>query len=219
MMHAKFVRSSVLALIAFVALSCSESPTDPLSRPAAPAIANDGLLSGLTGTIGDILSSVVKIIPFASDPNGINVRAVQWGQNHVNQVRTVSAVIGPEGGLLVIPGSDFSIFFPVGALSAPTPIAIVSDASGYVSYDMQPHGLNFAKPVIVKQRLRNTAVYGTPQAWNVFGAYFPNDLLDLTGILKALEIERTTIFSGPTGRAEAETWQLNHFSRYMLTSG
>jgi len=47
-------------------------------------------------------------------------------------------------------------------------------------------------------------------------------LLDLSGILKALEIETTTIFSAPNGNQlipEVETWQLNHFSRYMLASG
>jgi hypothetical protein len=46
--------------------------------------------------------------------------------------------------------------------------------------------------------------------------------LDLSGILKALEIETTTIFSAPNGnqqQPEVETWQLNHFSRYMLASG
>jgi len=91
-----------------------------------------------------------------------------------------------------------------------------------VSYDMKPHGLRFAKPVVVTQRLRNTAVYGTPLALNSFCAYFSHDLLDLSGILKALEIETTTIFSAPNGnqqQPEVETWQLNHFSRYMLASG
>jgi hypothetical protein len=87
---------------------------------------------------------------------------------------------------------------------------------------MQPHGLKFAKPVIVIQRLSNTAVYKTPASLNAFCAYFSTDLLDLGGILKALEIETTTIISAPNGGSlvpEVETWQLNHFSRYMLASG
>jgi len=41
----------------------------------------------------------------------------------------------------------------------------------------------------------------------------------LDGVLKALEIETTTIFGGTDGKAEVQTWQLNHFSRYMLASG
>jgi len=198
-------------------LSCSEySPT----APQAPAQAQDGLLSGLVGTVTNLLGTVIRVIGFVTDPNGIPVRAVQWSPTHVNQVRSVSATIGVNGGTLAIPGSDFTISFPYGALSQPTSITITSDASGYVSYDMQPHGLTFNKPVVVTQRLKNTAVYGTPLALNSFCAYFATDLLDLSGILEALEIETTTIFANPTtGLPDVETWQLNHFSRYMLASG
>lgn len=213
MIRSRFVRSSVLVLSAFLAISCSDqSPTGPV----VPATADNGLLSGL---IGGLLNTVVRVIGFATNPAGIDVTGVKWAPSHVNQVRTVSAIIGPGGGALAIPGSDFGIVFPAGALALPTPITIISDASGYVSYDMLPHGLTFAKPVVVTQRLNNTAVYGTPLAWNSFGAYFPQDLLDLSGLLKALEIQTTTIFSGPLGRPEVETWQLRHFSRYMLSSG
>lgn len=210
MIRSRFVRCVVLVPTLFVALSCSDySPAAP--PIAAPTQAQDGLLSGLLG-------SVLKVIVGLVDPNGIEVRAVKWAPTHVNQVRSVSATIGINGGTLSIPGSDFTITFPYGALPAPTAITIISDASGYVSYDMLPHGTIFAKPVIVTQRLKNTAVYGTSLAWNSFGAYFPQDLLDLSGILKALEITTTTIF-GPAGKPEVQKWQLNHFSRYMLASG
>ena len=84
---------------------------------------------------------------------------------------------------------------------------------------MQPHGITFAQPVIVTQRLQNTSVYGTPTAWNAFGAYFPTDPTLLEGLLKAREIETTTIFGAPQGQPEVETWLLRHFSRYMLASG
>src|SRR5215208_305521 len=216
MTRSRFVRSFALILTTFVALSCSEySPTGP----AAPTKASDGLLSGFVDTVTGVLGSVVKVIEFVTDPNGIEVRAVKWAPTHVNETRTVSGTIGYWGGTLSIPGSDFKITFPAGALSTSTNITITSDASGYVSYDMKPHGITFARPVVVTQRLNNTSVYGTPEALNSFGAYFPQDLLDLSGILKALEIELTTIFSGSNGKPEVETWQINHFSRYMLASG
>ncbi|MFL5574072.1 MAG: hypothetical protein ACJ78R_11240, partial [Gemmatimonadaceae bacterium] len=86
-------------------------------------------------------------------------------------------------------------------------------------YDMKPHGITFARPVIVTQRLKNTSVYGTTRALNAFGAYFPDGWDVLGGVLKALEIETTTIFSNSSGQPEVETWQINHFSRYMLASG
>jgi hypothetical protein len=216
MNRSRLVRSFTLVLATFVAFSCSDySRTGPL----APTQAQSGLLGGLVGTVSGLLGTVIRVIGFTTDPNGIPVTAVKWAPTHLNEVRTVSATIGSNGGSLSIPGSDFAIVFPQGALSAPTAITITSDASGYVSYDMQPHGLTFAKPVIVTQRLNHTAVYGTPLALNSFCAYFPTDLLNLSGILQALEIETTTIFSGWSGQAEVETWQLNHFSRYMLASG
>lgn len=216
--RSRVVRSFTLVLATLVAVSCSDySPTAPVLQ--APTQAQDGLISGLLGTVNNLLGSVLKIIGFRSDPNGIPVRAVKWAPSHVNQVRSVSATIGYYGGTLQIPGSDFSITFPKGALSKATAITIVSDASGYVSYDMKPHGLRFAKPVIVTQKLRNTEVYGTPLALNSFCAYFTDNLLDLGGLLKALEIETTFILSGFDGQAEIQAWQINHFSRYMLASG
>ena len=216
MIRSRFLRSSILVITTFVAISCSDySPTGP----QVPAQAQDGLLSGLIGTVTNLLGTVIRVIGFVTDTNGIPVHAVAWAPAHVSEVRSVSATIGVNGGTLSIPGSDFTITFPYGALSQPTSITIVSDASGYVSYDMQPHGLRFNKHVIVTQRLRNTSVYGTPLALNAFCAYFADDPLNLSGILQALEIETTTIFSNPnTGQAEVETWQLNHFSRYMLAS-
>lgn len=173
MVRTRSVRSFALVLTTFVALSCSEySPTGP----AAPATASDGLLSGLVSTVTGVLGSVLKVIGYVYDPNGIEVRAVKWAPTHVNQVRTTSATIGYWGGTLAIPGSDFTIKFPVGALSTSTQITITSDGGGYVSYDMQPHGIRFAKPVIVTQRLSNTAVYGTSDAFNAFGAYLDKRL-------------------------------------------
>lgn len=223
MIRSRFVRSFALVLTTFVALSCSDySPTAP--QMAAPTQAQAGLLSGLVGTVVDlakvVLGPVLKVIEFSTDPNGIEVSAVKWAKSHPDQARSVSATIGVDGGTLQIPTSDFTITFPKGALLVPTAITITSDASGYVSYDMKPHGLTFANPVIVTQYLRNTEVYGTSTALNSFGAYFPTDPKKLGGILKALEIEKTTIFGDSKGKkAEVQTWELKHFSRYMLASG
>jgi hypothetical protein len=220
MMRSRFIRSSTLVFATFVALSCSDySPTGPTTLEA-PAKAQDGLLSGLLGIVTNLLGTVLHVITFQYDPNGIPVNAVKWTGTHVNQTRSVSGYIGQNGGTLALPSSDFTITFPSGALSQPTLITIVSDGIGYVSYDMKPHGLKFAKPVIVTQRLQNTAVYGTSLALKAAGSYFPQDPTNLSGTIKATEIETTTIFSSKNdGKADVETWLLNHFSRYMLASG
>ena len=222
MLRSRFVRSSVLVLTTFATLSCSDyTPTAPPIQ--APGQAQDGLLSGLlggvVGIVTNLLGTVLNVIDFQYDPSGIPVDAVKWTGAHVNRTRSVSAYIGKNGGAITLPSSDFTITFPAGALSQTTLITIVSDGDGYVSYDMKPHGLKFAAPVVVTQRLENTAVYGTSLALKAAGAYFDKDP-DLSGSIKALEIEKTTIFSSKNdGKADVETWSLNHFSRYMLASG
>ncbi len=220
MLRSRFVRSFVLVLTTFVAISCADyTPIEPI---AAPTKAQDGLIGDLLGLVTGLLGTLIKVISFQSDPNGIPVTAIKWSSTHVNQTRSVSGTIGYNGGSLAIGGSDFTITFPKGALTTSTWITITSDATGYVSYDMQPHGLKFAKPVTVTQSLKNTAVYLTPGALNAAGAYFSKDLLDLSGTLKANEIETTTIYSAPNSTnlvPTVETWKLNHFSHYMLASG
>jgi hypothetical protein len=216
MIRSRFLRTSVLTLSAFVALSCTDSPTAP--TPIKPAAAGqDALLGGL---LGGLLQTVTQVVQFVGDATGLSVRAVAWNSAYVHESHTVSATISPWGGTLTIPESDFTMTFPMGAVSQPTLITVTSDAN-YVAYKMQPQGIKFAHPVVVTQRLRKTAVYGQPLTGTLFGAYVSDDLLDLSGIIHALEIElSTTIFqSGSSTLPEMETWTINHFSRYMLASG
>jgi hypothetical protein len=219
MIRSRFVRSFTLVLATFVALSCGDLSTAP---KVAPPQAQAGLLSGVlglvTGVVNGLLGTVLKVVGFKSYPNGVDVRGIKWADSHANVVHSVSGTIGSEGGTLAIPGSDFLITFPKGALGSSTRITIKSDASDYVNYDMQPHGLTFYKPVIVTQHLRSTRVYKSSQALNSFGAYLNKDLNDLSGTVKAHEIEETTIYGGQSGTPEIQTWKLNHFSRYMLAS-
>ena len=221
-MSFRVLRSFAIVLTATLAFGCADSPTAP---PAPSAVAvdvdQDQLLGGL---IGGILKTVTKVVQGVIYPNGIEVTPVRWASDHPVETRTVSGTIGRWGGTLAIPGSDFTITFPAGALSSNTNIVITSDASGFVSYDMRPHGIRFAKPVIVTQRLRNTEAYGMPRDTKLFGAYLDEDPPGLIGgllgtVVKALEIVTSVTIFRPDGRAELQTWSLNHFSRYILASG
>lgn len=214
MIRSRFVRSTLLVFTALVALSCSDSPTSP---PPAPTQAQNGLISGL---VGGLLQPVVKVVGFVADATGITVHPVAWDADHEKVSHTVSGVISQWGGTLVIPETDFAITFPAGAVSNSTLITITADPN-YVAYKMQPTGIRFAKPVVVTQSLRQTAIYGRPLSGQLFGAYIADDLLDLGKLLDALEIESSlTIFkpSNPT-LPESSSWTINHFSRYMLASG
>ncbi len=220
MIRSGFLRSSVLVLSTFVALSCSDSPTAP-AAPVASAIPagsrQDALLDGL---IGGLLNGVTSVVGFVADATGLTVHPIAWNSSYTKVSYTVSGTITPWGGTLTIPESDFTMTFPMGAVSQSTLITITSDAN-YVAYKMQPAGITFAKPVVVNQRLRKTTVYGQPLTSKLFGAYISDDLLDLSNLLHALEIElSTTIFAaGSSTLPEVTIWTVNHFSRYMLASG
>jgi hypothetical protein len=216
MIRSRFVRSWVLALSAFATLSCSEnSPTAP---PLPGAISDQ--VAAQNALLGGLLEPVFATVGFVADATGLTIHAVAWNSSYVRVSYTVSGTITPWGGTLAIPQSDFTIVFPAGAVSQSTLITITSDPN-YVGYKMEPQGLRFAKPVVVTQRLRKTAVYGQPLESKLFGAYVGDDILDLGTILHALEIElSTTIFvPGTSSYPDTETWIVNHFSRYMLASG
>lgn len=222
-MSFRVLRSFAIVLSATVAFGCADSPTAPPAQsvPVAVDADQEQLIGGL---LGGILKTLTSVVQGVIDPNGIPVKPVRWAEGHSIATRSVSGTIGRWGGTLAIPGSDFTITFPAGALSSNTAITITSDASGFVSYDMQPHGIRFAKPVIVTQRLRNTEAYDMPRDASLFGAYLdtePPGLLTglLTTVVNALEIVTSVTIIRPDGTRELQTWSLNHFSRYILASG
>jgi hypothetical protein len=131
-------------------------------------------------------------------------------------------MVGPDGATLSLPGADFSMTIPAGALSAPTAITIVSRAGSYVVYDMLPHGLRFAVPVTAVQGLSTTAGYGTSASNNIRSAYLSqaNEQVAFDGSVSPVELEAaTTYYYGAEPVAETHSWIVNHFSRYILISG
>jgi hypothetical protein len=229
MIRSKFVRAPLLVLSAFVALSCSDNsltgPVAPATPPVSSATATkvtdqqaqNSLLGGL---LGGLFRTVTSVVGFVGDATGLTVHAVAWNSSYDHVSHTVSGRISPWGGTLTIPESDFTLVFPIGAVSQATTITITSDAN-YVAYKMEPSGIRFAKPLIATQGLRQTSVYGKTLTGKLFGAYVADDILDLGQLLNALEIElSTTIFApGSDGEPELSSWTINHFSRYMLASG
>ena len=218
MIRSRFVRSFGLVLTAAFAISCADStPTGP----AAPLHAQDGLLGDLLNVLKPLAPDVIG---FVEDATGLAVTPVKWNDARPDVSYSVTATIDRFGGTISIPQADFTISFPYGAVSAPTTITITSDPN-YVAYKMYPHGIRFAKPVTVTQRLKNTEVYGVPlpSGKHLFGAYLADDLLDLSKVLNALEIETSlTIFAPTRDQAplpDTQVWMINHFSRYMLASG
>jgi len=139
---------------------------------------------------------------------------------------TVSGVIGSNGGSLAIPGSQFVIYFPQDALPNPTTITITSKETEWVTYDMNPHGTVFRKPVVVLQGLEKTEIFGTTTACSAYGAYLPtgNEVISADDTATATETTMSYTLSGfitwtQFSSPQTSIWIINHFSRYMLASG
>jgi len=201
----RMFRCLVLAAGAITVISCGDysSPTSPTqSKLLQPT-----LIVGAS---------------FARVAGGSLFKAVKWGPGHSKVDQSVSAVVGSEGATLSLPGSDFSMTIPAGALSVPTTITVVSRGGSYVVYDMLPHGLRFNLPVIADQGLRTTASYGTSAGNSVRSAYLPvgSEQIGFDGSASPVEVEAaTTYFYGAQPVAGTHAWILNHFSRYILISG
>jgi hypothetical protein len=191
-----------LTVSALVGLACGD-----ISRSTSPPVSEAKLLT--------VRSS------FSLVANGMKARAVKWGPAHSRVEQSVSAVIGPDGGTLSLPGSDFTMNIPSGALSSPTKITVVAKSGSHVAYEMLPHGLQFLRPVTAVQGLQNTATYGTDAGKAVRTAYLPEgqDGIDVDDSASPSELEAaTTYYSGAKQVAETHVWIINHFSRYILIS-
>ncbi len=193
---------------------------------SAVASVSCGDYTGSTGpaTVGSsrILPTKTVMSSFAFVQDGLRAQAVRWADSHAMVEESVSALIGPAGGTLALPGSDFAMHIPKGALSAPTMITVTSVAGPYVTYDMQPHGLQFLRPVTAVQDLGNTAAYRTSAAATVRSAYLSdrNDQIGPDDMAAPAELQAaTTLFYGADPVAETHVWTLKHFSRWILISG
>jgi hypothetical protein len=204
MNRSKFLYKVAVVVAAMGLAACTDqaSLTAPSNTPAKP---QESLLSLLGGS---------------------QETAVRWLQNP--GALSVSGVIGSAGGTLSIPGADFSLTFPAGAVSQPTTITVNAISGNFVAYDMLPHGITFSVPLKAKQGLRNTGAYrsgllGTGLLSNVFGTYTASDVVPApNGTFQATEILISqTVWSLLNGllQPDYQTWQINHFSRYMLASG
>jgi hypothetical protein len=207
MLGTRALRSFALASSAFFALSCG----DP-SQVNAPPLSTLKLLPAATRVTAS----------FASLGTGTKAKAVRWGPAHSRVEQSVSAVVDADGATLLLPGADFSLTIPAGALSEPTAITVTAKAGPFVAYEMQPHGLRFMKPAIAAQGLRTTESYGTGTGNSVRTGYLPEgrEDIDANDLAAPTEVEAsTTILYGAKRVAESHEWILNHFSRYILISG
>jgi hypothetical protein len=206
MFTSRVLRGFILTASALTGLSCGD-----YSRSTGPALSK-----------AELLQPTLRIqSSFATLTSGTKARAVKWGPAHSRVEQIVSALIGPDGGALSLPGSDFIMNIPSGALAAPTTITVVAKGGSYVAYEMLPHGLRFSKPVTAVQGLQNTGVGGSASDNSIRTGYLPegSDSIDDNDSASPSELEAgTTYYYGAQQAAGSHVWIINHFSRYILIS-
>jgi hypothetical protein len=204
-MSSRILRGLIVTVGTVAGLACGDysQPTSPASYKALPP-------------------TLVVRSSFTMLSSGTKARAVRWGPAHTSVEQSVSAVIGPDGGTLSLPGSDFTMDIPSGALAAPTAITVIAKAGPHVAYEMLPHGLQFLKPVTAVQGLRNTTASGSRAGSAIRAAYLPEgrETINLDDSATPSELEAgATYYYGSEPVAENQVWIINHFSRYILISG
>lgn len=208
MLRSRALRSVALVVGALTSVSCGD-----FTRSTTPAAGGAAGLSLPTKALG---------VAFTYLGENAKAKAVRWAASHEAVEERVSSMVGQEGGSLSLPGSDFTMNIPEGALSVPTLITITSKGGPHVAYDMQPHGLVFGKAVTIVQQLRHTATYGTTEGNGIRSAYLSdgNEAIGADDTATPAElVAGMTFFQGSENVAETHVWYLNHFSRYILISG
>jgi hypothetical protein len=204
-MSSRILRGLIVTVGAVAGLACGDysQSTSPSSYKALP-------------------QTLVVRSSFTMLSGGTKARAVRWGPAHSSVEQSVSAVIGPDGGTISLPGSDFAMDIPGGALTEPTTITVIAAAGPHVAYEMLPHGLRFLKPVTAVQGLQNTAARGLRAGSAVRAAYLPEgrETIGVDDSASPSELEAgATYYYGAEPIAENQVWIMNHFSRYILISG
>lgn len=197
-------RIGFLAAVVSVMAACSGEPT---TAPAAtspqapvaqtPSAPQAGLVDGLVGGLLNLnlVANLQRTTPLASSI-------------------TVSQTIGSGGGTLSIPAAGVTVTVPAGALSAPTVITMTARAGSAVAYDFGPHGITFAKPLSLSQKLSGTNASLLSVPFLKLGYYSDPSLL---GTVTSLVSE---LIGGSTNLL---TWTytapIKHFSGYVIACG
>jgi hypothetical protein len=212
----RFARLAAAAtLMVFAGACASESPTMP-TAPVAPAGAdaslakaastttNPGLIGDIVGTVGDVLKkllvpAVTRTTPLASD-------------------QTVTVTIGSEGGTFTVPGG-LKVTVPRGAVASRITFTATALKGDLVAYEFGPHGLKFAKPLVMEQDLRGTsASLLTKLTTSLLGlkaGYFA-DRADLDYRYKTAQVSELLPIKLNLDLNTAR-WEVWHFSGYMVS--
>jgi hypothetical protein len=142
-------------------------------------------------------------------------------RGHLSRDLVRSETITAAGGTISIPRAGLTVIFPAGAIEGSLRVTITAHRGDEVAYSFEPHGVRFARPVIVIQHLAATTYVPAPtdEEPQVKGGYLERGLADVdaSGVGVFAETFRAEYRS--RDRRESVYFSTTHFSGYALASG
>lgn len=182
----------------FFIVACSDLPTAPESELVEQVAPSHGLLGGLLGLVDSTVDTVVEVVEAVLSP-------VVKRDDPLTRDEIVSQWIGRDGGVIRLRRAGLTVVVPRGALDRATRITVTAPAGDLLGYEFAPHGLQFNRPVTLRQEVTGNEADG-----GLEGIYFDGDLLP--------EVEVLEVFPTLTGRGEA-VFRIDHFSGYAYRRG
>lgn len=151
-----------------------------------------------------------------SDPQGAPVHPVSRDLALAKD-ESWSFDVGPAGTMVRHPSTGLTISVPAGAVAASTRITVVALRGAPLAYRFEPHGLQFARPLVLTQSLQGLRLGGSLSVPRLFAGYFADDSLATdaaTGDARVREILPVQI----DVRGHNAVLFVHHFSGYTVAS-
>ena len=181
-----------------VLASCSGESTSPVQGAGATSDLVGGVLGGAVGVVKTVLTQETGLT--RNTPLATNL--------------TVTQTIGSAGGVLAIAEAGVVVVVPAGAVSLPTQFTMTARAGSLVAYDFAPHGITFAKPLVLTQSLTGTSATLLNSSSLTLGYYAdPSQLTATGGLVSEVTTGLFTLLNW------SFTANIKHFSGYMIGCG
>jgi len=132
LMKRSLLAAATAVLLGGSLVGCADSSSSPLA-PREPSAQPSALLGlNLGGSTSQQVYGALWKTPLASN-------------------LTVTATIGPLGGVLNLPATGLHVVVPPGAVLKSTHFGVTALAGRIVAYDFQPSGTHFLLPLVVTQ--------------------------------------------------------------------
>jgi len=132
-------------------------------------------------------------------------------------LQKTSAMIGPDGGSLSLPGAGLKVVVPAGAVARTTRISVSAYPGLLVAYGFEPHGVRFQVPLSVTQDLTYTLPLSLVGGTGYEGGYVADESTLDQNHAQALVNEFVPTTVAPDGTAV--TIAVSHFSGYIIATG